>query len=54
MSSFYREVCRETSLAAALQGAMHEIRKRYPHPHFWAPFLLIGEPGRLSHAEPAQ
>ena len=54
MSSFYREVGRETSLAAAVQGAMREVRKRYPHPHFWAPFLLVGEPGRLSQAGPAQ
>lgn len=51
MCSFYREVGRGASLARAVQGAMREIRERYPHPYFWAPFLLIGEPGRLSHAE---
>ncbi len=53
MCSFYREVGRESSLAAAVQVAMREIRERYPHPYFWAPFLLIGEPGSLSHAETA-
>jgi tetratricopeptide (TPR) repeat protein len=52
MRGFYREVGKESSLAAAVQGAIREIRERYPHPYFWAPFLLIGEPGRLSHAEP--
>ena len=51
MSSFYREVGSGASLGSAVQGAMREIRERYPHPYFWAPFLLIGEPGRLSHTE---
>ena len=53
MCSFYREVGSGASLANAVQGAMREVRERYPHPYFWAPFLLIGEPGRLSHAESA-
>lgn len=54
MRSFYREVGRETSLAVAVQTAMREIRERYPHPYFWAPFLLVGESGKLSPAESAE
>jgi CHAT domain-containing protein len=22
---------------------MHEIRERYPHPFYWAPFILVGQ-----------
>jgi CHAT domain-containing protein len=51
MLCFYREVGRGSSLAAAVQSAMREIRERYPHPYFWAPFLLVGESGELSDEE---
>ncbi len=50
MCSFYRQIGEGASLAAAVQGATREIRERYPHPYFWAPFLLIGEPGGLTCA----
>ena len=53
MICFYSEVGGGASLASAVQRAMREVRERYSHPYFWAPFLLIGEPGRLSHAESA-
>ena len=53
MRCFYREVGKERSLAIAVQRAIYEIRERYPHPYFWAPFLLIGEPGSLSHVQQA-
>ena len=29
--------------AAALRGAMIELRETYPHPSHWAPFTLIGK-----------
>jgi CHAT domain-containing protein/predicted negative regulator of RcsB-dependent stress response len=45
MSVFYREVIERKPLAAALRGAMREIRSRYPHPYYWAPFILIGKHG---------
>lgn len=51
MRRFYREVGRGSSLAAAVQSAMREVRERYPHPYFWAPFLLVGESGELSDEE---
>ena len=51
MRAFYREVVAGTTLAGAVQKAMLEIRNRYPHPYFWAPFLLVGEPGGLTPVE---
>jgi tetratricopeptide (TPR) repeat protein len=44
MRYFYRKVSAGITLGAAVQGAMREIRERYPHPYFWAPFLLVGDP----------
>jgi tetratricopeptide (TPR) repeat protein len=48
MRHFYRHVSSGSSLASAVQIAMREIRANYPHPYFWSPFLLVGEPGALS------
>ena len=27
----------------ALREAMQELRERYPHPYYWAPFVLVGK-----------
>ena len=43
MTSFYRRFQEGTDKAAALQGAMQELRQRYPHPYYWAPFVLVGK-----------
>jgi CHAT domain-containing protein len=43
MTSFYRRFQEGADKAAALQGAMQELRQRYPHPYYWAPFVLIGK-----------
>ncbi len=48
MRSFYREVSRGAALADALRKAMLENRQLYPHPYYWAPFLLIGDPDAVS------
>jgi CHAT domain-containing protein len=42
MTSFYRRVGAAQNKALALQGAMQELREHYPHPYYWAPFMLIG------------
>ena len=42
MKSFYRSMPQQ-SRAQALQAAMLEIREEYPHPFYWAPFVLIGK-----------
>ncbi|MHB8617906.1 MAG: CHAT domain-containing protein [Candidatus Acidiferrales bacterium] len=43
MTRFYRRFQGEADKAAALQGAMQELRQQYPHPYYWAPFALIGK-----------
>jgi CHAT domain-containing protein len=43
MISFYTRLQQGLSKALALQGAMIELRERYPHPYYWAPFTLIGK-----------
>ncbi|MEY2412865.1 MAG: hypothetical protein QOD84_1471 [Acidobacteriaceae bacterium] len=43
MISFYTRLQTGVSKAQALQGAMIELRERYPHPYYWAPFTLIGK-----------
>ena len=33
----------------ALQtGAQADIRQKYPHPFYWASFILIGQTGKLT------
>ena len=43
MTAFYRRFASGEEKAVALQGAMQELRSRYPHPYYWAPFTLIGK-----------
>ena len=46
MSSFYSRLQDGESNAVALQSAMKDLRSRYPHPYYWAPFTLIGKVSR--------
>ena len=43
MVRFYRRFQDGQGKAAALRGAMIELRETYPHPYHWAPFALIGK-----------
>jgi CHAT domain-containing protein len=43
MIAFYTQLQQGHSKAGALQGAMAEVRKNYPHPYYWAPFTLTGK-----------
>jgi CHAT domain-containing protein len=43
MACFYRRLKGMNDKASALQGAMIELRERYPHPYHWAPFALTGK-----------
>ncbi len=45
MSSFYLHLKKESNKAVALQQAMLELRAEYPHPYYWAPFVLVGNYG---------
>jgi len=42
MKLFYCRLPNHRTKAEALQGAMLELRMRYPHPYHWAPFKLVG------------
>jgi CHAT domain-containing protein len=42
MEEFYRAYVRSGDAAVSLRAAMRELRMRYPHPYFWAPFFLTG------------
>jgi CHAT domain-containing protein len=43
MTAFYGHLQAGVSKGRALQLAMVELRARYPHPFYWAPFTLIGD-----------
>jgi len=43
MKSFYAHAQSGSHKARALQLAMRELRERYSHPFYWAPFVLIGQ-----------
>jgi CHAT domain-containing protein len=42
MKSFYKNFLAENSPAEALREAMLEVRRRYAHPYYWAPFIFTG------------
>jgi CHAT domain-containing protein len=42
MESFYRRLVAGQGVAAALGGAMVEVRREHPHPYHWAPFTVVG------------
>ncbi len=44
MSAFYRQLSRRPNPALAARLAMQELREAYPHPYYWAPFVLVGKP----------
>jgi CHAT domain-containing protein len=43
MTAFYTGWQRSLSKSMAFKAAMVELREHYPHPYYWAPFLLIGK-----------
>jgi CHAT domain-containing protein len=43
MRRFYEELQRGTSKSKALQRAVVEVKASFPHPYYWAPFVLMGK-----------
>jgi CHAT domain-containing protein len=43
MTEFYREWQAGSNKAKALQAAISAVRGIYPHPFYWAPFILVGK-----------
>ncbi|HUY14922.1 MAG TPA: CHAT domain-containing protein [Terriglobia bacterium] len=44
MKSFYSALSTLDNKAVAVQRAMRHVREQYPHPYYWAPFVLVGSP----------
>lgn len=42
MADWYRGLNQGASRASALRQAQINLRKQYPHPYYWAPFVVIG------------
>ncbi|HEY2934588.1 MAG TPA: CHAT domain-containing tetratricopeptide repeat protein [Acidobacteriota bacterium] len=43
MKSFYGRLRQHGQKALALREAMLDLRQRYAHPYYWAPFALVGK-----------
>jgi CHAT domain-containing protein len=43
MRRFYQALQRGESKARALQEAVLEVKAAFPHPYYWAPFILMGK-----------
>jgi len=45
MERFYTHLREGMGKAQALQQAQSDVRAQYPHPYYWAAFVLTGDPG---------
>ncbi len=43
MKSFYEQLRGTSNKAEAVRQATAELRRKYPHPYYWAPFILVGK-----------
>ncbi len=43
MTSFYREWMKSGDKRGAFKMAMSSVRKKFPHPYYWGPFVMIGD-----------
>lgn len=41
-STFYRHLHATSGPAAALRSAQLHVKQAYPHPYYWAPFVVVG------------
>lgn len=42
MPRYYQGLVNGSGRAAAMREAALEVRQKYPHPHYWAPFIVMG------------
>jgi CHAT domain-containing protein len=43
MDCFYEQLAQGADYPTALRAAQISLRKKFPHPYYWAPFVLIGQ-----------
>jgi CHAT domain-containing protein len=43
MEAYYRNLLAGQGWAVALREAMRALRQSRPHPHYWAPFIVLGQ-----------
>ena len=43
MATFYRRMAEGQTAAAASRDALRNLRSKYEHPYYWAPFCLVGD-----------
>ncbi len=48
MHEFYTQLNGKKALPVAFAAATRALREQYPHPYYWAPFLLVGDPEALN------
>ena len=46
MVAFYTHLKEGFGKAESLRMAQADIRRLFPHPYYWAGFVLTGDPGR--------
>lgn len=52
MEGYYRNLMAGQGRITALRKAMQALRRKHPHPYFWAPFVAIGQDAPLKGLMP--
>ncbi|WP_224249674.1 CHAT domain-containing tetratricopeptide repeat protein [Hyalangium gracile] len=53
MEGYYRNLLAGQGRITALREAMRTLRRKHPHPYFWAPFIAIGQDTPLRGLTPS-
>ena len=48
MKRYYGNLLKGQGRAESMREAAQFVRKKHPHPYFWAPFITIGRSGPLT------